>query len=106
MYDTPFVTESVLTPEGYNEPGQLAGKAAQLFMKMLWLSRLSRPDIAFAISSLASNISKWTRNHDLMLYRLLATSRPQLILGYMELSLQMRKYQGCICSQTRTSQVT
>ena len=81
MYDTPFVTESVLTPEGYNEPGQLAGKAAQLLMKMLWLSRLSRPDIAFAISSLASNISKWTRNHDLMLYRLLGYVKATIDFG-------------------------
>lgn len=40
-------------------------------MKLLWLARLSRPDISYAISSLAGNISRWSRNHDLMLCRLL-----------------------------------
>lgn len=80
-YETPFVTESSLTIEGYGEPGQLAGNAAQLLMKLMWLARLSRPDIAFATSSLASNISKWTRNHDVMLYRLLGYVKGTIELG-------------------------
>ena len=50
VYDTPYVTEAALTAEGYEETGQLAGHAAQLLMKLLWLSRLSRPDLSFAIT--------------------------------------------------------
>ena len=52
-------------------------------MKMLWLSRLSRPDIAFAMSSLASNISSGPgpRNHDLMLYRLLGYVKATIDFG-------------------------
>lgn len=71
VYETPFVTESVLTVEGYEQSGQLAQSAAQLLMKLLWLARLARPDISYAITALAGYISKWTRNHDLMLCRLL-----------------------------------
>lgn len=44
-YETPFVSEAVLTPDGYEKPGQLASNAAQLLMKPLWLARPSRPDI-------------------------------------------------------------
>ena len=83
VYDTPYVTEAALTAEGYEEKGQLEGHAAQLLMKLLWLSRLSRPDLSFAITSLASNISRWSRNHDLMLYRLLGYVKGTVSLGIM-----------------------
>ena len=69
--ETPFVSESLLTTEGYESQGQLAGHAASLLMKLLWLSRLSRPDLSFAITSLAGAICKWSRNHDIQLKRLL-----------------------------------
>lgn len=82
-YDTPFVTEAALTADGFDQPGQLAGHAAQLLMKLLWLSRLSRPDISFAITTLASNIAKWSRNHDIMLYRLLGYVKGTTTLGLL-----------------------
>ena len=66
-----FMSDATLPPQGYEEPGQLSGKAAQLLMKPLSLARLSRPGISLAIVSLASQIARWTRNHDLMLCRLL-----------------------------------
>ena len=83
VYETTFVSEATLTPQGYEEPGQLSGKAAQLLMKLLWLARLSRPDISFAITSLASHIARWTRNHDLMLYRLLGYVKGSVDLGVL-----------------------
>ena len=70
-HETPFVSDSMLTTEGFESQGHLAGSAASLLMKLLWLARLSRPDLSFSIVSLAGSISKWSRNHDLQLKRLL-----------------------------------
>ena len=39
-------------------------------MKLLWLGRLSRPDLIKPIGDLATQIQKWTRNCDKQLYRL------------------------------------
>lgn len=69
--ETPFVNESLLSIEGYEVKGHLAGKAAALLMKCLWLARLSRPDLSYAIVHLAGSISKWSRNHDVQIKRLL-----------------------------------
>lgn len=69
--ETPFTSESALTSEGFNERGQIAGSAASLLMKLLWLARLSRPDLSFCIVSLAGAITRWSRLHDLQLKRLI-----------------------------------
>ena len=50
-YETPFVAQSVLTAQGYEEPGHLAGNAAQVLMKLLWLSRLSRHSLCDFLTS-------------------------------------------------------
>ena len=69
--DRPYVSESALIMEHYSETGQLASSAARLLMKLLWLARLCRPDLSFAISHLASYVSKWNRNCDKMLLKLM-----------------------------------
>ena len=69
--ETPYVSESMLVTENFEQKGQLAGSAAQLLMKALWLARLSRPDLSYAIVSLAGNISTWCRNNDIQLKKLL-----------------------------------
>ena len=68
---TPYVNEGVLTEEGYLSEGQVSAKASSVLMKLLWLCRLSRPDLAYAISMLAVQVSKWSRNADKQLYRLM-----------------------------------
>ena len=50
-------------------------------MKVLWLARLSRPDLSFAVVSLAGAISKRSRNHDLQLKRLLGYLKSTTHLG-------------------------
>ena len=79
--ETPFVSESVLTTEGFESQGHLAGHAASLLMKLLWLARLSRPDLSFASTSLAGAISKWSRNHGIQSKRLLGYVKQTRDLG-------------------------
>ena len=39
---------------------------------LLWLSRLSRPDISFIVGRLATNVSRWSRWDDRQLHRLIS----------------------------------
>ena len=41
-------------------------------MRLLWLSRLSRPDLAFIIGKLASNVTRWSRWDDRHLLRVVS----------------------------------
>ena len=43
-----------------------------VLMKLLWVCRLARPDLAYAISSLATPVTRWSRNSDKQLYRLVS----------------------------------
>lgn len=69
---TPYVTEGMLIQADYEVEGQISSKAASVLMQLLWLTRLARPDLAFAVSSLATQVTKWSRNADKQLYRLLS----------------------------------
>ena len=40
-------------------------------MKNLYAARLSRPDLLKPINELAKSVTKWTRNHDRQLWRLI-----------------------------------
>ena len=46
--------------------------AARILMKCLWLSRLARPDISFAVQRLASRITRWTKWEDRQMLRLVS----------------------------------
>ena len=50
--------------------GELTTDACSVLMKGLWAAKLALPDLSKAITALASKVSKWTRNHGRMLYRL------------------------------------
>ena len=65
---TPYLNDSELNVGEVS--GKLGDKSASVLMKMLWLARLSRPDLAHAVTRLASGITRWSVNHDKMLYRL------------------------------------
>ena len=67
---TPFLNESELNANDWEVSGALGDKSASVVMKMLWLARLSRPDVSHAVTRLASGITRWSINHDKMLYRL------------------------------------
>jgi hypothetical protein len=83
---TPFCPDGSLTAADDDVQGELAKEACSVLMKDLWAARLARPDLTKAITALASKVSKWTRNHDRMLYRLMSymwTTKDYEIVGYV-----------------------
>ena len=44
--------------------GELSQSSAKILVKLLWYSRLCRPDLAHAISSLAAQSNIWSKNAD------------------------------------------
>ena len=53
---TPFLDESSLPEEGWDDRGALRPVAARILMKCLWLSRLCRADLTHGITALARRI--------------------------------------------------
>ena len=59
-----------MSDEEVDQQGWLHKDAAKALMRLLWLSRLSRPDIFFIVRRLAANVSRWSRWVDRQLHRL------------------------------------
>ena len=57
--------------EDEGQEGQLSKVAASIVMKLLWLARMNRPDILFAVNMLARSITKWTKACDRKTFRLI-----------------------------------
>ena len=66
---SPAHPESIMVEEEASEQGMLKGYAAQVLMRLLWLARLSRPDLAFIVGRLASNVLRWSQWDDRQLLR-------------------------------------
>ena len=69
---TPYVNSGLLVDKDYETQGEVSHKASSVLMKLLWVCRLARPDLAFGISSLATQVTRWSRNADKQLYRLVS----------------------------------
>ena len=69
---TPYVNENMLTQQDFEVQGQVSQKASSVLMKLLWVCRLARPDLAYAINSLSTQVTRWSRNSDKQLYRLVS----------------------------------
>ena len=69
---TPYLSDSELNVNDWESQGGLAEKSASILMKILWLARLSRPDLSHGVTKLASGITRWSLNHDKMLHRLVS----------------------------------
>ena len=67
---TPHLDVSTLPASDDESRGQLADSAARVLMKVLWLARLSRPDLLVAVSMLASHVCCWSINDDRRVARL------------------------------------
>ena len=53
---TPHLDVSTLPAADDETRGQLTESAARIVMKLLWLARLSRPDLLVAVTTLASHV--------------------------------------------------
>eukprot|EP00439_Symbiodinium_sp_Y106_P040047 s1859_g4.t3 len=61
---TPHLDVSTLPAADDETRGQLIESAARILMKILWLARLSRPDLLVAVTTLASHVCSWSKNDD------------------------------------------
>jgi hypothetical protein len=53
-----------LLPDDVAIKGQLLPVAARLVMKLMWLCRTARPDVTFAVNTLAKHMTIWSVNDD------------------------------------------
>ena len=93
---TPFLPEGSLLPQDEEVTGELAGNAAKILMKALWLARLARPDILRPINDLATRVQRWTRADDKRVLRLVQYLQSSLyyrLIGYIGLEdVRLRLY--------------
>jgi hypothetical protein len=66
---TPHIPESSFTEEDLTQSGELGTGASHILMRLLWLSRLTRPDLPFIVTRLASRVTSWTKFEDRQLHR-------------------------------------
>ena len=70
QFQTPHVDPGSLVVSDEVPRGELSASAARMVMKLLWLARLSRPDILVAVTLLAAKVTTWSTNEDRMVARL------------------------------------
>jgi hypothetical protein len=72
--DTPFVDKNLgETPGGSDaEPGELQPIASKVLMRILYGARMCRFDLLRAVCHLATKVTKWTRECDRALHRLVS----------------------------------
>ena len=67
---TPFVDEGSFADKDDQSEGALKPIASKVLMKILYAARMARYDVLRAVCSLASLVTKWTKNCDKQLHRL------------------------------------
>ena len=66
---TPFLAKVAEHLDDDNAVGELATSASSVLMKLMWVSRLARPDPLRATTWLATKVQKWSRSCDTHLPR-------------------------------------
>ena len=81
---TPYLPENIwdFAPKGGEQAGEQSATCSSHSMKLLFAARLSWPDVAVAITRLASKVSSWNTSHDRALKRLMqyVATKPDLRL--------------------------
>ena len=68
---TPCMDDSQFTGEQLTNGGKLGPVAARIVLKALYLATNGRPDIYFAVNTLARKVHKWSEADDIKLHRLI-----------------------------------
>ena len=79
---TPYLSDAELNVSDWESKGALGERSASILMKVLWLARLSRPDLSHAVTKLASGITRWTVNHDKLLHRMMCYMQSAVEFGF------------------------
>ena len=69
---TPSIDDHQISPEDFEERGDLASCAAKIVMKVLYGARFLRYDLLWPLASVARQISKWNKASDRRLHRLVS----------------------------------
>ena len=57
---TPCIDDHSITDEELVNRGVLSDYAARIVLKALYVARISRPDMYFAVNTLAREVTRWT----------------------------------------------
>ena len=68
---TPCLDDHMFTEADFTSKGELEDLAAKIVLKALYLARLGRPDIYWAVNSLAREVTRWNIACDIRLFRLM-----------------------------------
>ena len=69
---TPCLDDHMLAPEDFESKGVLSSVCSQAVLKCLYMTRLARPELYWAVNSLAREVTKWTVACDRRLHRLIS----------------------------------
>ena len=72
---TPCIADNEFKPEELVDKGTLGNVAARIVLKVLYIARMARPDLLWAVNSLARMVTKWNMACDKRLHRLISYTR-------------------------------
>ncbi len=70
---SPLIADHQISPEDFEERGDLASCAAKIVMKVLYGARFLRYDLLWPVASVAQQISKWNNASDRRLHQVVST---------------------------------
>ena len=73
---TPCIGDHHFTEEELKSVGELSKVCSQIVLECLYVARIGRPDIPWAVNKLARSITKWTKACDKRLSRLISYIHP------------------------------
>ena len=69
---TPCMDDHQLAPEDFDNKGALEPVCARIVLKVLFLARMSRPDLLWSVNVLARDVTRWNVACDKRLHRLIS----------------------------------